>query len=87
MSKYENLSTEEMAEKYKLLKDSERIRNKKCYDKMKADFPEKYKDRLMKNRQYIDQYLDNIKQDEERLEQYKKQRAYSNALYYYSNQH
>jgi len=86
MSKYENLSTEEMAEKYKNLKDSERIRNKKCYDKMKADFPEKYKLRLQKNREYIDQYLDNIKQNEEKLEEYKIQRAYSNALYYYSKQ-
>ena len=68
MSKYENLSTEEMAEKYKNLKDNERIRNKKCYDKMKADFPEKYKLRLQKNREYIDQYLDNIKQNEEKLD-------------------
>ena len=74
MSKYENLSTEEMAEKYKLLKDNERLRNKKCYENMKINFPEKYKDRLMKNRQYIEQYLDSIKQDEEKLEQYKQQR-------------
>jgi len=87
MSKYENLSEQEMAEKYKLLKDNERLRNKKCYENMKINFPEKYNERLMKNRKYMDQYLDNIKQDEEKLEQFKIQRQYSNALYYYSNQH
>ena len=87
MIKYKHLSTEEMAEKYKLLKNNERLRNKKCYENMKTNFPEKYKDRLIKNRQYMDQYLDNIKQDEETLEQFKTQRQYSNALYYYSHQH
>ena len=87
MSKYENLSEQEMAEKYKLLKNNERIRNKKCYENMKINFPEKYKERLMKNRKYIENYVNDIKQDDEKLEQYKIQRQYSNALYYYSHQH
>ena len=61
MTNYVSLSDEEMAERYKLLKDNERIRNKTFYNNMKINNPEKYKERLIKNRQYIEKYLDDIK--------------------------
>ena len=86
MQKYEHLSTDEIVERYKKLKDSERLRNKICYQNMKDNSPEKYKERLMKNRKYITNYLNDIKSDAEKLELFKQQRQYSNSLYYYSKQ-
>ncbi len=87
MQKYEHLSTDEIVERYKKLKDSERLRNKICYQNMKDNFPDKYNERLMKNRKYINKYLEDIKIDTEKLEQFRQQRQYSNSLYYYSKQH
>ena len=43
MQKYEHLSNDEIIERYKKLKDSERLRNKICYQNMKDNYPEKYK--------------------------------------------
>ena len=37
MTKYESLTDEEMVERYKLLKDNERIRNKTCCNNMKIN--------------------------------------------------
>ena len=48
---------------------------------------DKYNERLVKNRKYINKYLEDIKIDTEKLEQFKQQRQYSNSLYYYSKQH
>ena len=87
MNKYESLSNEQMAERYKVLKNNERIRNKLCYQNMKDNFPDKYNERLVKNRKYINKYLEDIKIDTEKLEHFKQQRQYSNSLYYYSKQH
>ena len=87
MQKYEHLSTDEIVERYKNLKNNERNRNKICYQNMKDNYPEKYNERLMKNRKYINKYLEDIKIDTEKLEIFKQQRAYSNSLYYYSKQH
>ena len=86
MQKYEHLSNDEIIERYKKLKDSERLRNKICYQNMKDNSPDKYNERLMKNRKYINKYLEDIKIDTEKLEQFKQQRQYSNSLYYYSKQ-
>ena len=86
MNKYEHLSNNEIIERYKKLKDSERLRNKICYQNMKDNYPEKYNERLMKNRKYINKYLEDIKSDAEKLEIFKQQRQYSNSLYYYSKQ-
>jgi hypothetical protein len=86
MQKYEHLSTDEIVERYKNLKNNERNRNKICYQNMKDNYPEKYNERLMKNRKYINKYLEDIKIDTEKLEQFRQQRQYSNSLYYYSKQ-
>jgi hypothetical protein len=86
MQKYEHLSDVEIIERYKKLKDSERLRNKICYQNMKDNYPEKYNERLMKNKKYINNYLEDIKSDSDKLELFKQQRKYTNSLYYYRKQ-
>ena len=72
-TKWEDLDIDEIVENYIRLKNNERERNKKSYEKLKEN-TEKYHERLNKN--YISQidYIELQKSDEEKHKQYKERR-------------
>ncbi len=68
--KYEDLQLEDMINNYIRLKEKERERNKKSYQKLK-DNKDKYFDRLNENLVYQLERLENIKSAEDKLKEYK----------------
>ena len=79
--KWEDLPAEQIIENYIRLKNLERERNKKSYEKMKLN-PIKYNDRLNKNYEYQINYIEEKKANEQKLTEMKEQRKIINKTYY-----
>ena len=79
--KYEDLPLEDMINNYIRLKEKERERNKKSYEKLKNN-KDKYFDRLNENLAYQLDRLENIKSDEDKLKEYKERRKQINKRSY-----
>ena len=79
--KYEDLPLEDMITNYIRLKEKERERNKKSYEKLKNN-KDKYFDRLNENLAYQLDRLENIKSDEAKLKQHKERRKEINKKAY-----
>ena len=80
-TKYEDLPLEDIINNYIRLKEKERERNKRSYEKMKNN-KDKYFDRLNSNLEYQLNRIDDIKSDEEKLKQYKERRKEINKKAY-----
>ena len=79
--KWEDLPAEQILENYIRLKNLERERNKKSYEKMKLN-PIKYNDRLNKNYEYQINYIEEQKANEQKLAEMKERRKIINKTYY-----
>lgn len=79
--KYEDLPLEDMITNYIRLKEKERERNKKSYEKLKNN-KDKYFDRLNENLAYQLDRLESIKSDEEKLKEFKIKRKEINKRSY-----
>ena len=79
--KWEDLPAEQILENYIRLKNLERERNKKSYEKMKLN-PIKYNDRLNKNYEYQIIYIEEKKANEQKLAEMKERRKIINKTYY-----
>lgn len=79
--KYEDLPFEDIIKNYIRLKEKERERNKKSYEKLKNN-KDKYFDRLNSNLEYQINRIDDIKSDEEKLKQFKERRKEINKKSY-----
>ena len=79
--KWEELEIDEIVENYIRLKQAERVRSKNSYEKLKEN-PEKYNDRLNKNYIYQINYIEEQKENEEKLKQMKERRKVINKTYY-----
>ena len=82
MTKFENMSDDEIIDNYKRLKLIQREKNRTYYNNLKNN-PTKYKQRLEQATEQQQKRIEDIKNDDDKLEEYKTQRSYSNALYYY----
>jgi len=80
-TKYEDLPLEDIINNYIRLKEKERERNKKSYEKLKNN-KDKYFDRLNSNLEYQLNRIDDIKSDEEKLKQHKERRKEINKKAY-----
>ena len=80
-TKYEDLQLEDMITNYIRLKEKERERNKKSYEKLKNN-KDKYFDRLNENLAYQLDRLESIKSDEDKLKEYKERRKEINKRSY-----
>ena len=80
-TKYEDLPLEDIINNYIRLKEKERERNKRSYEKMKNN-KDKYFDRLNSNLEYQLNRIDDIKSDEDKLKQYKERRKEINKKAY-----
>ena len=80
-TKWEDLSPECIVENYIRLKQLERERNKKSYEKLKNN-KDKYFERLNSNLEYQINRIDDIKTDEEKLQEYKEKRKIINKRAY-----
>ena len=80
-AKWENLEPEQIVENYIRLKNLERERNKKSYENLKLN-KEKYFERLNKN--YIQQidYIEEQKDNEQKLKEFKQRRKEINKRAY-----
>ena len=80
-TKWEDLEPEKIVENYIRLKELERERNKKSYEKLKLN-KDKYYQRLNKN--YINQvnYIEDNKADEQKLKEFKERRKSINKKAY-----
>ena len=79
--KYEEMPLEDMITNYIRLKEKERERNKKSYEKLKNN-KDKYFDRLNENLAYQLDRLESIKSDEEKLKEFKIKRKEINKRSY-----
>ena len=79
--KYEDLPLEDIINNYIRLKDKERERNKRSYEKLKNN-KDKYFDRLNNNLEYQLNRIDDIKSDEDKLKQHKERRKEINKKAY-----
>ena len=80
-TKYEDLPFEDIINNYIRLKEKERERNKRSYEKLKNN-KDKYFDRLNSNLEYQLNRIDDIKSDEDKLKQYKERRKEINKKAY-----
>ena len=80
-TKYEDLPLEDIINNYIRLKEKERERNKRSYEKLKNN-KDKYFDRLNSNLEYQLNRIDDIKSDEEKLKQHKERRKEINKKAY-----
>ena len=80
-TKYEDLQLEDIINNYIRLKEKERERNKRSYEKLKNN-KDKYFDRLNSNLEYQLNRIDDIKSDEDKLKQYKERRKEINKKAY-----
>lgn len=80
-TKWEDLSPECIVENYIRLKQLERERNKKSYEKLKNN-KDKYFERLNSNLEYQINRIDDIKSDEQKLQEYKEKRKVINKKSY-----
>ena len=79
--KYEDLPLEDIINNYIRLKEKERERNKRSYEKLKNN-KDKYFDRLNSNLEYQLNRIDDIKSDEDKLKQHKERRKEINKKAY-----
>ena len=79
--KYEEMPLEDMITNYIRLKEKERERNKKSYEKLKNN-KDKYFDRLNENLAYQLDRLESIKSDEEKLKEFNIKRKEINKRSY-----
>ena len=79
--KYEDLPLEDIINNYIRLKEKERERNKKSYEKLKNN-KDKYFNRLNENLEYQLNRIDDIKSDEQKLQEYKEKRKIINKKSY-----
>ena len=84
MTKFENMSDDEIIENYKRLKLIQREKNRTQYNNLKNN-PIKYKQRLEQAIEQQTKRIEDIKNDLELFQQYNEKRMYANALYYYSH--
>jgi hypothetical protein len=80
-TKWEDLSPNDIINNYIRLKEKERERNKKSYEKLKNN-KDKYFDRLNNNLEYQLNRIDDIKSDEDKLKQHKERRKEINKKAY-----
>ena len=80
-TKYEDLPLEDMITNYIRLKEKERERNKKSYEKLKNN-KDKYFDRLNENLAYQLDRIESIKSDEDKLQEFKIKRKEINKRSY-----
>ena len=80
-TKYEDLPLEDIINNYIRLKEKERERNKRSYEKLKNN-KDKYFDRLNSNLEYQLNRIDDIKSDEQKLQEYKTKRKKINKKAY-----
>jgi hypothetical protein len=80
-TKYEDLPLEDIINNYIRLKEKERERCKRSYEKLKNN-KDKYFDRLNSNLEYQLNRIDDIKSDEEKLKQHKERRKEINKRAY-----
>ena len=80
-TKYEDLPLEDIINNYIRLKEKERERNKRSYEKLKNN-KDKYFERLNDNLAYQLDRLENIKSDEAKLKQHKERRKEINKKAY-----
>ena len=80
-TKWEDLSADEIINNYIRIKQLERQRNKKSYDKLKEN-KTKYYERLNENLAYQLDRIENIKSDEQKLQEYKEKRKQINKRAY-----
>ena len=80
-TKYEDLPLEDIINNYIRLKEKERERNKRSYEKLKNN-KDKYFDRLNNNLEYQLNRIDDIKSDEDKLKQHKERRKEINKKAY-----
>ena len=80
-TRWEELPLEQMVENYIRLKEAERLRCRKSYENLKIN-PEKYNERL--NRNYIHQlnYIEEQKENEQKLQDFKERRKIINCKAY-----
>ena len=81
MTKFEDMEYNDIVEAYINLKINERERNSRSYQKLQED-KQKYFARLDKNLEYQLNRLDDIKEDKQKLEEYKKRRKEINKKAY-----
>ena len=81
MTKFEDMEYNDIVEAYINLKINERERNSRSYQKLQED-KQKYFARLDKNLEYQLNRLDDIKEDKQKLEEYKKRRKEINKRAY-----
>ena len=80
-TKWEELSPDEIINNYIRIKQLERQRNKASYDKLKEN-KTKYHNRLNENLAYQLDRIENIKSDEQKLQEYKEKRKQINKRAY-----
>ena len=80
-TKYEDLPLEDIINNYIRLKEKEMERNKRSYEKLKNN-KDKYFDRLNNNLEYQLNRIDDIKSDEQKLQEYKTKRKEINKKAY-----
>jgi hypothetical protein len=80
-TKWEELSSDEIINNYIRIKQLERQRNKASYDKLKEN-KTKCHNRLNENLAYQIERVENIKSDEQKLQEYKEKRKEINKKAY-----
>jgi len=80
-TKWEDLSPNDIINNYIRLKEKERERCRKSYEKLKEN-KDKYFDRLNENLAYQIERVENIKSDEQKLQEYKEKRKIINKKSY-----
>lgn len=79
--KWEDLPIDNIVENYIRLKQNERERNKRSYEKLKLN-QEKYYSRLNNNYMHQIDYIENIKNDEQKEKEFKQRRKEINKRAY-----
>ena len=80
-TKWEDLSPDDIINNYIRIKELERKRNKASYDKLKEN-KTKYYERLNENLAYQLERIENIKSDEDKLNEFKEKRKQINKRAY-----
>jgi hypothetical protein len=81
VSKYENMTNEDIIENYKRLKELQRQKNKASYEKLKLN-KVKYRNRLTYELEQQNKRIENIKLDEETYNYFKECEKIHNSNYY-----
>ena len=85
VSKYEDMTNEDIIENYKRLKELQRQKNKASYEKLKLN-KVKYRNRLTYELEQQNKRIENIKLDEETYNYFKECKKTHNSNYYINKQ-